>query len=94
MSDLLPFRKPEYRARLTLPNSDGRKEMLDVMLDCAARIEADPDFCGFALVGLMADGKRISHWAATNNSVPHLMKQVRREAALMAKESNTERSDV
>ena len=84
---ILPISKPKVTARMALPDPAGRLKMADELIAIAAHIESKKDWVGFAIVGLLADGHRISAWNATKGATTQLAKQVRREAALIAEES-------
>lgn len=90
MADPIPFKKPERKIRIARPDGKDRALILQELLDCVVKAEADPGFVGFALVCLMDDGRRISHWNTIRCAVPQLAKQVRREAADIAKFISTD----
>lgn len=83
--DALPFAKPARKARLPLPNPENRARMIDGLVNVAAAIEKEPEFVGFAIIGLRSDGARLSDWHVIDGGVTQLARVVRKEAAEIAK---------
>jgi hypothetical protein len=87
---LLPFKRPNARARLERPTASQRTQLFDALLATAASAEADPDIVGYALIFLRADGTRLSDWGARTPALGPLARQVRQEASVLAKEVHRE----
>jgi hypothetical protein len=85
MADAIPFKKLTQKARIGHPSAKDRVLIFQELLDLAAAAEMDPGCVGFALICLMDNGARRSTWNTVKIAAPQLAKQVRREAALIAK---------